>query len=216
MKKMRKICGIVLLVALFLFMPMEQAYASTKSDAANVLKYYKKGQISKAKKYNKRLATKASKASIKKLSKKAKTAYRKTVQRYKLDNYSDSLWGYYLADLDGDKKAELLVKHGSCEADVRTTVYKYTNGKAKKVGEFYSGHTSYYAYPGHSGIISVWGHMGGESVDTISLKKGKIVAKNHGSREVGSGDFFPFRQALDGHIRFDKRYHPSIDWKDLK
>ena len=102
---------------------------------------------------------------------------------------------------------------------MKITVYKYKSGKAKKVGSFYSGHTTYYAYPGHAGVIAVTGHMGYESVQTITLKGGKLKTKSYGSRDLnqsGGQDWFPFRQQLDNHVRYDSRYRSSLSLKDLK
>lgn len=203
---------------MLVLLPVDSASASTKSNAEKMISNYKKGKYSVAKKYCKKLPKEASKKCIKKLSKKAKAAYRKMVKKYKLssENYSDEyLWGYYLVDLDGDKKAELLVQHGTCEADVRTEVYTYKGGKAKQVGTLYSGHTGYYAYPGRAGMIQQYGHMGYESVAVTTMKKGKLQTTPCGAREIKT-DYFPFRQLLDGHIRYGKNYNKSIDWKDLK
>lgn len=207
---------LAVLTAVLVLQPVSTVQASAKSNADKMLSYYKKGSIKKAKQYNSKLSKKASKASIKKLSKKQKAAYRKVVKKYRL-GYSSKpyLWGYYLVDMDGDKKAELLVRYGTCEADVRTAVYKYKGGKAKKVRQIASGHTAYYAYPGHAGVISVWGHMGYESVSTVVLKNGKLKSKSYGGREV-KGSFFPFRQSLYSHIKYDKNYKPTLDLKDLK
>ena len=209
---------IVFIGALFM-MPMNVAQASTKTDADNMLKYYKKGNITQAKKYNKRLPRNASKTSIKKLSKNAKKAYTKVVKKYKLGISfgQDYLWGYYLVDMDGDNIAELLVQHGTCEADAKTAVYTYKKGKIKKIREFYSGHEVYYAYPGHAGIICVWGHMDYERVSTKVIKKGKIVSKSYGDRDLSKGgDYFPFKQILYGHIKYDKKYNPVLDLRDLQ
>lgn len=225
LKKELKKALVLLFAVVLALQPAATVQASAKSDAANVLKYYKKGDIRKAKKYNKKLSKKASKTCIKKLSKKAKAAYLKTVKKYSFNKGQStmkSLWGYYLADLDGDKKAELLIQHGTCEADVKTTIYQYKNGKAKKVGSMYSGHVTYYDYPGHAGVIAVQTHMGYESVGTVFLKKGKIKTKGYGSRDlnssVGTGeyDWFPFRQQLDSHVKYNSNYKPSLVLKDLK
>lgn len=209
---------LVVLTAVLVLQPVSVVQASAKSNADKMLSYYKKGNIKKAKQYNSKLSKKASKTSIKKLSKKQKEAYRKVVKKYRLDSsiYSSKpyLWGYYLADMDGDKKAELLVRYGTCEADVRTAVYKYKGGKAKKVGQMYSGHTMYYAYPGHAGVINVRAHMGYEDVSTTVLKSGKLKSKSYGGRQV-TGNLFPFRQSLYGHIKHDKNYKPTLDLKDL-
>lgn len=205
--------------AALLILPVNAAQASVKSDADNMLKYYKKGNISKAKQYNKKLPKNASKTCIKKLSKNAKNAYKKTVKKYKINAPlgKEYLWGYYLVDMDGDKKAELLVQHGTCEADVRTTIYTYKSGKVKKITETYSGHEGYYAYPGHAGVICVFGHMGYENVATMVIKKGKAVVKSYGGRDLNKGgNYFPFKQALYSHIKYDKNYKSSVDYKDLQ
>lgn len=217
---------VVLMFALMLALqPVSVVCASAKTDIDKVLKYYKSGKISQAKKYNKRLSKKASKTCIKKLSKKAKQAYLKTVRKYKFNERNwtmNHIWGYYLADMDGDKKAELLVMHGTCEADVMTTVYTYKSGKAKKAGSFYSGHTTYYDYPGHAGVIAVEGHMGYEAVQVVSLKKGKVKTAAYGDRDLnktaknGNLDWFPFRQQLDSHVSYDASYRASLSLKDLK
>lgn len=218
MKSVSKKFFILLLAAMLALQPASEVQASAKSNADKMLSYYKKGSIKKAKQYNKKLSKKASNASTKNLSKKTKTAYRKIVKKYKLDTslYSSEpyLWGYYLADMDGDKKAELLVQYGTCEADVRTAVYKYKGGKAKKVAQVFSGHTGYYAYPGHAGVISVTAHMDYENVATLTLKKGKLKSKSYGGR-YANGNYFPFRQPLYGHIKYDSNYKPSLDLKDL-
>lgn len=218
MKSVRGKIFILVLAAMLALQPAGEVQASAKSNADKMLSYYKKGAIKKAKQYNKKLSKKASNASIKKLSKKAKTAYRKIVKKYKVDTsiYSSKpyLWGYYLADMDGDKKAELLVQYGTCEADARTVIYKYKGSKAKKVAQTFSGHTAYYAYPGHAGVIAVTGHMGYESVVTLTLKNGKLKSKSYGSRYTGE-NYFPFRQSLYGHIKYNSNYKPSLDLKDL-
>ncbi|MEY8431067.1 hypothetical protein AALC75_11130 [Lachnospiraceae bacterium 48-42] len=226
MKRQLKRMSVLAFAIILALQPVSVVQASARSNAANVLKYYKKGDISKAKKYNKKLAKKASKSCIKKLSKKAKAAYRKAVSSYSFNqgrSTMKSLWGYYLADLDGDKKAELMVRHGTCEADVQTTVYKYKNGKAKRIGTIYSGHTTYYDYPGNAGVISVEGHMGYEAVSTLSMKGRKLKQKNYGARDLNKtftsskgADWFPFRQQLDDHIKYDAKYHASLILKDLK
>lgn len=217
MKGVLKRALLAVITAVLVLQPVSVVQASAKSNADKMLSYYKKGNIKKAKQYNSKLSKKASTTCIKKMSKKQKAAYRKVVKKFKVD-YSAKpyyLWGYYLVDLDGDKKAELLVKYGTCEADVRTTVYKYTGGKAKKVKTVPSGHVSYYAYPGHAGMICVWGHMDGEAVSTMVLKNGRLKTKSYGGRTV-TGNFFPFRQSLYGHIKYDKKYKPTLDLKDLK
>lgn len=220
MKKTLKVFIAAVLTATLMAPTAGMAYASTKTDAEKVLKYYKQGNIKKAKQYNKKLPKKASTASIKRLSSKAKSSFLKVVKSYNLNTsiYSKKpyIWGYYLVDMDGDKKAELLVQYGTCEADVRTAVYKYKNGKAKRVARTFSGHTAYYAYPGHSGVIAYWAHMGNESISVTKLKNGKLKSVGYGGRIVNSySSFFPLRQPLNGHIKYDANYKRTLDLKDL-
>ena len=43
------------------------------------------------------------------------------------------IWAYYLTDIDNDRKVDLLVKAGSCEADVKLYFYQYKNARQWKV-----------------------------------------------------------------------------------
>ena len=116
-----------------------------------------------------------------------------------------------------NKKAELLVKHGSCEADVATYVYTYKNGKAKKLGKSYAAHGTYYAYPKHSGVIFGSGIQGVEQTSLLYVKKGKLKEVFYDSRQLEPDeDYFPFRQALYDHAVYSKNYEFSLDLKDLK
>ena len=109
--------------------------ASNKTLMTKYLKAFKNADYQKANSYIKKMKKTDKDTSLNKMSKKQKKAYLKVVKKYakNLDiMYGDFLWGYYLADLNKDKKPELLVQYGSCEADVRTYVYTYKKGKAKK------------------------------------------------------------------------------------
>ena len=223
MKKFSKYIVVCIVVMLVIVQPVMNVNASQKSNIRKVLKYYKAGNLKKAKKYNKKIKKKASNKYIKKMSSEMKAVYKKKVKSFRLDaglTGKKELWGYYLADMDGDKKPELLIHYGSCEADVKLIVYKYKKGKVKKVGSVAAGHSYFCAYPGHKGIIAVWGHMGYEGVSTLQLKKGKIKVVSYGeydlnSKGTGDIDWFPFKQVLDGHMKWDSNYNKSLDLKDL-
>ena len=60
MKRQLKRMSVLAFAIILALQPVSVVQASARSNAANVLKYYKKGDISKAKKYNKKLAKKAS------------------------------------------------------------------------------------------------------------------------------------------------------------
>ncbi len=220
MRKGMKKLSVFSLAAILALLPAESAMASTKTDAEKMLKYYKRGNITMAKKYNSRLPKKADNTSIKKLPELAKKWYAEIVTSYSLDvdiNGEEYLWGYYLADLDGDKKAELLVEHGTSEADVVTDVYTFKKGKLKKLGKTYASHGVYYAYPKHAGVILGAGTQGVESTKLIRVKKGKLKEISYGTRELQLGEkYFPFRQKLNNHIKYNKSGKRVISLKDLK
>ncbi|MGN0484792.1 MAG: hypothetical protein ACI4HI_14695 [Lachnospiraceae bacterium] len=186
------------------------------------MEYYKKGNISKANEYFKKIPDKQDTTCIKNLSKSAKTAYRKLVKQYKTfttrETFSDTyIWGYYLADLDGDKKAELMIRYGCGEADVQTKIYTYKNGKVKKVADGGSSHESYYVYPGHKGVIRMICHQG-ESMWTMSMNNGKIVSKYWGFNDQSNdpnGIACTGSPKLYNHVKY-KSGKQVLDLKDLE
>ena len=202
------------------FAPVQAKAASNTKLMTQYLKYYKQKNYKKAASTLKKMKKSNKDTSLKKMSKKQKTAYKKVVKKYG-KSFSPSggnyLWGYYLADLNKDKKPELLVKYGSCEADVRTFIYTYTKGKAKQIAEFGSGHTGYVAYPG-KGVVQVMGHMGYCYVSVITMKNGAITTKEYGSQDLNKdgGDYVLPENYLYNHIKYDSNYNSKVDYSDLK
>ena len=92
-----------------------------------------------------------------------------------IGNQSDE---YVLYDVDKDGTPELFIRYGKCEAAYRTKVYTYREGIASELGEFISGHGSLYTWPGENGVAYNWSHMGGHTVDKISLVDGALVQEN--------------------------------------
>ena len=225
MKKLfRKCLVLTFTLCLLLCSSVSVQAATEKSNGTNmarVLKYYKKGQYSKALMSNRKLSKTSKEACVKKMSSKMKKAYRKIVKRWPVshDIFSDDsyLWGYYLTDIDNDKKAELLVKVGTCEADVKVLIYKYKNGKASRIGSFYAGHTTLCAYPNHKGIILYWGHMGCESLSLVTVKNKKVTQTSYGSRDLNKrGTWLSLRCSLDSHVSYDSNYNRILDLSDLQ
>ena len=194
--------------------------ASEKTDGANmqkVLTYYGKKQYAKAEKACKKLSKNAHEACVSGMTAAMKKAYRKVVKKYSINptaggNY---LWGYYLTDIDNDKKTDLLLKIGSCEADVKLYVYQYKSGKAKKIGSTGAFHTDYYAYPKHKGVVAFGGMMGDEWIRLVTIKGGKVGEKLIGSRTT-EGAYLGMRCALDSHITYNADYQPVLHLDDLK
>ncbi len=218
----KRLIVLVLAIALFItgipFARAEVNAASNTSNMTSYLKYYKKKNYKKAKTYIKKMKF-TKDTSLKKMSKKQKAAYLKVVKKYakNLNNsFEDSLWGYYLADLNKDKKPELLIKYGRDEAGVRTYVYTYKGGKAVKVGKVSAFHTVYVAYPG-KGVVQVMGHMGYCAVSVLSMnKKNKLVVKKYGDQDCRNGSYCLPTNLLKNHIKYDSNDKAKVIYSDLK
>jgi hypothetical protein len=77
---------------------------------------------------------------------------------------------YYIYDIDEDGVSELLIHHGTCEADYTGEVYTFDGENAVYLGSFSTFHTSVYTAPGTNGFITQMGHMGEEQVTLISIE----------------------------------------------
>ena len=193
-----------------------EAKSAYNTYMANYLKYFKAKKYKKAKTYIKKMKTTRD-TSLKKMSKKQKKAYLNKVKQYRFDMFGADtddgyLDGYFLADLNGDKNPELIIRHGHCEADFKTEIFTYKNGKAARVYSGFSCHISYYAYPG-VGVVAVKAHAGYCIVNLISMKKGKIITKSYGS-QLNDPDLCMPQNFLYNHINYkDSR---QVDLSDLK
>ncbi len=223
MKKLYHVLVMVLFVGLLFNTSITTQAASEKSDGKNmkkVLSYYKKGNYKKANQYCKKLNPYAKEACVKKMSKGMKKAYKKVVKKWPVSwNSKAHLWGYYLTDIDNDKKADLILKVGTCEADVRYMIYQYKKGKAVKVAESGAGHSALCAYPNNKGIVVHWGHMGYESLSVAKLINGKMVSQPIGDRDLNnaqSGTFMKMGCILDEHIDYDSSYNRTLDLSPFK
>ncbi len=199
----------------------EALAASEKSDGTNmqkVLNYYAKKQYKKAGKFNKKLSEDANEACVSKMTAPMKKAYLKIVKKYKVNAVGDkSLWGYYLTDIDNDKKTDLLIKIATCEADAKLYVYQFKSGKAKRIGSAGAFHTEYFAYPKHKGVVAYGGMMGEEWMRVVTVEGGQVIEKEIGSRDVGmEGEWFGLRCALNNHITYNSDYEPKLLLDELE
>lgn len=112
------------------------------------------------------------------------TAYEKIIR----DSYKQTeSTEYAVADIDGDEAEELLVLTGDSEAEKMITVYTYED-KAVNCGEIGASHTVLYEMNKKAYLLKVNGHMGFETIYSISLKDGKVVEKELENNEVGAED----------------------------
>ena len=101
--------------------------------------------------------------------------YDPTLYNEELGSQSDE---YVLYDVDKDGVPELIVRFGKSEAAYRTKVYTYRAGKTEELGEFISGHGSLYSWPGENAVAFNWSHMGGHSVEKLSIRDGGLAQEN--------------------------------------
>lgn len=184
---MKKIICIVLSLVLILSICSfkdETVDASQRSNMKKVLKYYKAKKYKKANKYAKKLPKYAKERCVKNMPKKMKRAYNS-----KFNKLGKKASEQYFTDVNNDKKADMLVKYGTCEADYTTRLYMYKKGKVVYKAKTGGGHCAYFAYPNHKGFIVMFAHMASEALSVVKYKKGKFVVKSYGGREVGSGSY---------------------------
>lgn len=167
----------LLMLMLIVGMCITTEAASKKETYKKAVKYIKARQYNKAQKNFDKLPDGANEACIKKMSSKMKKAYRNVVKKYagnKASSFKPTLWGYYLTDINKDKKPELILKYGTCEADVKAIVYSYSKGKAKKVGSFKCGHSSFYYYPLGNGFVMQESIQSYEEISIVKMVNGKL------------------------------------------
>lgn len=189
MKNLKKLTIILIMALIFTTIYTNSSSSAVSSDSANLtsmLNAYKKGNYKTAKKYAKKVKNTKYDASESKMTGVMTKAYANVLLNADKE-YAQ--WGVYFADLDDDKKAEMILPYGTCLADMQGYVYKYKNGKAVYVDKFYCGNYSFINYPGHKGIIIHYTHMGYETFSTIYLKNGKIKSTDYGSRDAGMDDY---------------------------
>lgn len=203
MKNLKKIIMVFVMALIFsgiYIKPPVTSYASDSSNVTNMLSAYNKHDYTTAEKYAKKIkSTKSDSTEIKMTSSMTKAYVNvllNTSRKYLFD-------GVYFVDMDGDNKAEMILPHGTCEADVTAYVYKYKSGKAVKVGQFGYGHTMLINYPGHKGVICMSAHMGYEEISTICLKNGKLSRTKYGHRDIGLGNYLSLKP-LNNHMKSGK------------
>lgn len=160
------------LLSVFLSILIILSICSLSVDASSAtmsafISAYKKGDFTKADKIAANLPKKAKNLNSKMSSKMKDAFLRKILSTNNADLYS-------LADVTGDKKPELFLRVGTCEADFRYHVYKYSKGKLVKIGKIGGGHSGLADIPGKKAILKFYGHMGGEGIYKIKYSNGKI------------------------------------------
>lgn len=183
------------------------------------LKSYKQKNYTRAKKQAQKLPSKAKEQCVRDMNDAIKEAYYEKVDLY-LESYNYDgdpwLWDYFLTDINKDCIPELMIRYGTCEADVKSIFYTYKNGKAVKIGSEYISHAAFHAYPDGNGLIVATGHMGYETLKKIFLSNGKIKMQEIGCRDVGKDAYMDVPYQLKTHSFWDKNENcEMIDYRDL-
>lgn len=105
-----------------------------------------------------------------------------------------------LYDIDQDGTNELLISHGTCEADWQVEIYTLLNGSEVSMIGTVGSHVSLYAAPDGNGIYSTFAKMGYESADRIT-KNGNAIEQ---TEVVASHEIAPDAEytEYDNPIRF--------------
>ena len=131
--------------------------------------------------------------------------YKAEVQRAWDETYNANdgtvMIDYVLYDIDNDRIPELIFNHGTCEADMRITVYTVDlDAKLKKVGEVGGGHAVFAEDDSEDAdnraFVLVQGHMGYMTIRWFTL-----------------GDDFTFseRRNLEHELKADEDYE-GVEW----
>ncbi len=91
------------------------------------------------------------------------------------DAWGESSDDYSLYDVDKDGIPELFVRYGGCEASYYTICYAFREGEIVEVGDFPSGHSCLYTWPGENGAVYVWGHMWTAYIKKLWFQDGKLA-----------------------------------------
>lgn len=92
---------------------------------------------------------------------------------------------YALADIDKDTIPELIVRTGESEVEYMFEFYKYKgNGKkAELIGNIGAGHLVLYEMNNEKYLLSVYAHMGYETVAKVFIEDGKIKYEQISQRD---------------------------------
>ena len=203
-----------------------KAHASAKSVFKKGVSCYKKGNYARAEKYFKKLPEYARESCIKKMPAAMKKAYRRIVKRYGLKTISaaNSLYGYYLTDIDKDKKPELIVTYTETMSDSsrRTLVYTWKKKRAVKIGDFYSWSQGFHYDPRGNGLVVRFARQGYEEIYGMKMKGGKLVetAKwGQGRSEDNSMGYTWLPYSLESHVSYTEKngvFTKKVDLSPLK
>lgn len=187
------------------------------------LKCIKKSDYSGAQQYVEKMSSESSESCVKRMSPKMKKAYYKKLRHFIVRGGvqqpriygGEWVWDYYITDLNNDGKANLLIKWGDSEAGVRIIAYQYEKGKASKIGSTGCAHSSFYAFPGHNGIVMQQAHTGTEYFSVIKQTKKGLKEMVYGGRIDVEDEYIDLGQEIKSHW-INKNNRRTFDFSDLE
>ena len=168
-------------------------------------------------------------SSLAKMSAKFKNTYRNFVKKYSSGYYNkpyNKILGYYLADLNGDRKPELLIdSFDGSEAGHFLFVYRFKNGKVKKVGKTDMSSSVAFAYPG-KGVVVIFARMGLCHVRRMYIENNRLKEEDYGKSGEwwdSEGKYMGYhmpKSSLYNHVLERKyvgsKYVVKLDYKELR
>lgn len=117
------------------------------------------------------------------------TAYRNILTEYEADpdTYGFDL-NYAILDMDGDATPELMLKHGTCEADYLLDLYQFDGSNAMLIGSVSAGHSAFYRVDRNSGLYRRQWHMGTFADYLVTVTEGEVVEELIAEGEFDSGE----------------------------
>lgn len=111
-------------------------------------------------------------------------AYKDFYHDFRNSSTEKEIIEYALTDIDADGTAELMIKKGTCEADMEMFFFTYKNGKVVELGTLYCGNTGFYEMNDGNYLLAVEGHMGSERTYKISINNNKIETYDEEHRYI--------------------------------
>ena len=128
--------------------------------------------------------------------------YLATIQSYQEKNKEENgaITSYALTDINKDGIQELIILHGTSNADYEYVFYTYQNNQIIKLGAT-SGNSDLYEMYQDKYLKQVRVSMGHETVSNIKIENNKIIVKEISSRELGVNELY---EEGDEFIQFHK------------
>lgn len=118
---------------------------------------------------------------------------------------------YSLYDVDKDGVPELFITFGDCEAAYHTKCYTFRDGEVACAGDFPSGHSVLYSYPGKNAALSFYGQMGCEELDEFSLADGEITEWTLLHRDMDVETYTAPEEIVPGAQAVES-FRTRVDW----